>query len=237
MAWIFGSRALPEDEEQGSVSEVDVSGGLQMTAVIVLLFMALNFGQALGWADPLILLSVALGIIFFISFVFSERRKEKPLLDLDIFKNRLFSLSLVMSLLNFTVAMFASILLPFYLQDYRDYSPGTAGFIMMAYPVAMLLVSPIAGALADKIDKEVITFVGISGVVLSQIGYLLIRADSPQWWIIVVLLLQGASMGAFQSPNNALIMETVERKYLGIAGSVNSLIRNMAFVLGTSIAI
>lgn len=107
---------------------------------------------------------------------------------------------------------------------------------MMAYPMAMLLVSPIAGALADKIDKEVITFVGITGVVLSQIGYLLIRVDSPQWWVIAVLLLQGASMGAFQSPNNALIMETVERKYLGIAGSVNSLIRNMAFVLGTSIA-
>ena len=107
---------------------------------------------------------------------------------------------------------------------------------MMAYPAAMLIVSPIAGALADKIDKEVITFVGISGIVLSQIGYLLIRADSPQWWVIAILLLQGASMGAFQSPNNALIMETVERKYLGIAGSVNSLIRNMAFVLGTSVA-
>ncbi len=43
-------------------------------------------------------------------------------------------------------------------------------------------------------------------------------------------------MGIFQSPNNALIMETVDRKYLGIAGSVNSLARNMAFVLGTSLA-
>ncbi|MDT2574313.1 MFS transporter [Lactococcus petauri] len=236
LAWIFGSRALPEDEGQGSIKEVDLSGGLQMTAVIVLLFMALNFGQTLGWNNPLLLLGVALGFILFVSFIFTERRKEKPLLDLGIFKNRLFSLSLLMSLLNFTVAMFASILLPFYLQDYRDYAPGAAGFIMMAYPAAMLIVSPIAGALADKIDKEVITFVGISGIVLSQIGYLLIRADSPQWWVIAILLLQGASMGAFQSPNNALIMETVERKYLGIAGSVNSLIRNMAFVLGTSVA-
>lgn len=236
LAWIFGSRSLPEDDGHGAISDVDLSGGIQMTAVIVLLFMALNFGQALGWTNPFLLFSIVLGVCLFIGFIFTERRKEKPLLDLGIFKSKLFSLSLILSLLNFTVAMFSSILLPFYLQDYRDYVPGAAGFIMMAYPIAMLIVSPIAGALADKIDKEIITFVGITGIVLSQIGYLLIRADSPQWWVIVVLLLQGASMGAFQSPNNALIMETVERKYLGIAGSVNSLIRNMAFVLGTSVA-
>lgn len=71
---------------------------------------------------------------------------------------------------------------------------------------------------------------------MSQLGYLLINPHSEPWVIVVILLIQGMSMGIFQSPNNALIMETVERKYLGIAGSVNSLARNMAFVLGTSLA-
>lgn len=65
---------------------------------------------------------------------------------------------------------------------------------------------------------------------MSQLGYLLINPHSEPWVIVVILLIQGMSMGIFQSPNNALIMETVERKYLGIAGSVNSLARNMAFV-------
>ena len=132
--------------------------------------------------------------------------------------------------------MFSSILLPFYLQDYRSYAPGMAGFIMMAYPVAMLIFSPIAGTIADRVDKELITFVGITGIVVSQVGYLMITADSTASWVVGVLLIQGAAMGIFQSPNNALIMETVDRKYLGIAGSVNSLARNMAFVLGTSVA-
>ena len=77
LAWIFGSRALPEDEGQGSIKEVDLSGGLQMTAVIVLLFMALNFGQTLGWNNPLLLLGVALGFILLLAlFLRSAERKN-----------------------------------------------------------------------------------------------------------------------------------------------------------------
>lgn len=236
IAWIFGNRALPNDRGQGQISDVDLKGGSLMTAVIVLLFMALNFGMTLGWTNPIIIGAAILGILLFIAFIVVESRTAAPLLNLNIFKSKLFSLSLIMALLNFTVAMFSSILLPFYLQDYRSYSPGIAGLFMMCYPLAMLIFSPIAGTIADKMDKEIVTFVGISGIVLSQVGYLMINSQTPAWWVAVVLLLQGGSVGIFQSPNNALIMETVDRKYLGIAGSVNSLARNFAFVIGTSLA-
>lgn len=236
VAWIFGSKALPTEKTHGKWSDVDVAGGSQMTAVIVLLFLALNFGQTLGWTNPIIIIAVIVGIVLFVSFIMTEKRVAKPLLDLGIFKSKLFSLSIIMALLNFTVGMFSSILLPFYLQDYRAYGPGIAGLIMMAYPLAMLIFSPIAGSVADKMDKEIVTFVGISGIVLSQIGYLMINPHSAPWLVIMILFIQGMSMGIFQSPNNALIMSTVERKYLGIAGSVNSLARNVAFVLGTSLA-
>lgn len=236
IAWIFGSRALPKEMGHGKVSDVDFKGGSQMTAVIVLLFLALNFGQTLGWLNPLIIVFVVLGLILFVTFIITEKKVLKPLLDLGIFKSKLFSLSILMALLNFTVGMFSSILLPFYLQDYRAYGPGIAGIIMMAYPVAMLIFSPIAGSIADKMDKEIVTFVGISGIVLSQLGYLMINPKSTPWLVVGVLFVQGMSMGIFQSPNNALIMGTVERKYLGIAGSVNSLARNVAFVLGTTLA-
>lgn len=236
VAWIFGSRALPKETSHGKLSDVDFAGGLQMSLVIILLFLALNFGQNLGWTSPLILIAGGLGLILFMTFIFTEKKVEKPLLDLGIFKSKLFSMSIIMALFNFTVAMFGSILLPFYLQDFRAYAPGVAGLIMMAYPAAMLISSPLAGAAADKMDKEIVTFVGISGIVLSQIGYLLITPQSKPWLVLVILVIQGSSMGIFQSPNNALIMETVDRKYLGIAGSVNSLARNMAFVLGTSLA-
>jgi MFS family permease len=236
IAWIYGNKALPKDEAHGHWKDIDLFGGFQMTIVLVTIFMALNFAQLLGWTNPFILVAVAIAVIVFISFVLTEKRKSSPLLDLNIFKSKLFSISLIMALLNFTVAMFSSILLPFYLQDYRSYAPGLAGMIMMAYPVGMLIFAPISGWLSDQIDKELVTFIGICIIVVAQIGYLLINKNSSPYLVLGTLFVQGIAMGTFQSPNNALIMETVERKYLGISGSVNSLTRNVAFVLGTSLA-
>lgn len=181
LAWIFGNRALPTRNGQGQLSDIDLKGGALMSGVIILLFLALNFGMTLGWTNPLILIAVLLGILLFIAFIVTEKRSENPLLNLGIFKSKLFSLSLIMALFNFTVSMFASILLPFYLQDYRAFGPGIAGMFMMCYPLSMLIFSPIAGIIADKIDKELVTFIGISGIVISQIGYLMIHQTTPSW--------------------------------------------------------
>lgn len=236
VAWIYGNRALPKDESHGSIKDIDLIGGLQMMIVLVLIFVTLNFAQVIGWTNPIILIVALFAIIFFVTFVITEKRKTIPLLNLNIFKSKLLSISLFMALLNFTVAMFSSILLPFYLQDFKGFVPGFAGLIMMCYPVGMLIFSPISGWMSDRIDKELVTFIGICLIVVAQVGYLFINATSSPYMVAGILFIQGSAMGTFQSPNNALIMETVERNYLGIVGSVNSLIRNVAFVLGTSVA-
>lgn len=235
-AWIFGIHELPKDKVQGKWSDLDFRGGFLMATVIVLSFLSINFGAILGWSNPIIITALTISFILLIAFIIFERKTKTPLIDLTIFQSKLFSLSLVMSLLNFTVSMFSSILLPFYLEDYHGYEPGLSGIFMMCYPLAMLISSPIAGALGDKIDKEIVTFIGITGIVLSQVGYLMINYQTPSWWVAMVLLLQGCSVGIFQSPNNALIMSTVDKKHLGIAGSINSLVRNIAFILGTSLS-
>ena len=235
VAYLYGSRALPKEKGQGTVRDVDFVGSSEMFVCLVLLFLGINFGQIIGWGNPLIWGAFIGAIVFFILFVYTENRKENPLIDLGIFKTKLFTMSIITAMLNFTAGMFVSILLPFYLQDFRLLSPGVAGIIMMAYPALMLVSSPISGVLADRFNKEWITFIGISGIIFAQIGYLLINEHSSMLFVVVALALHGASVGFFQSPNNALIMSTVEKRYLGIAGSVNSLGRNIAFVLGTSL--
>ncbi len=61
-----------------------------MTSVIVLLFLALNFGQALGWTNPLIIIGALLGFILFGIFILTEKKVAQPLLDLGIFKSKYF---------------------------------------------------------------------------------------------------------------------------------------------------
>ncbi len=60
--------------------------------------------------------------------------------------------------------------------------------------------------------------------------------NSPLWLFVVTSLFYGVRMGLFQSPNNSVIMSSVDQQFLGIAGSVNSLARNFGMELGVSLS-
>jgi MFS family permease len=106
----------------------------------------------------------------------------------------------------------------------------------MIYPLILTVVAPISGALSDKIGSEILTFIGL---VLVSIGLLLMSTLNENSTILNLVLFTGTmsiGMGLFQSPNNSLIMSTVAKEQLGIAGSINALIRNLGMVCGIALA-
>jgi MFS family permease len=236
IAYLIGRKALPDDKGSGRVKDADLLGAMQLFLTVIAFFVVMSIGQAQGFLSLPVIFSFAVMLVLFVWFVYTEKTLEKPLLNLGIFRSKLFTMSVITSMTMFTAGSFVNILMPFYLQDYRVCAAGFAGLIMMAYPIGMFIFSPISGILSDKFDKEIIIFVAITGVLVVQIGYLLIGHETIFPMIVLVLFAHGASVGFFQSPNNALIMSTVEMKFLGIAGSVNALGRNLGFVLGTTFA-
>ena len=107
---------------------------------------------------------------------------------------------------------------------------------MMVSPIVLSVVAPYSGYLSDKTGSEVLTLIGLA---LTGLGLLLISSlneTSSFFLIIAFIAVMSAGNGMFQSPNNSLVMSTVTKDKLGIAGSVNALIRNLGMVIGTSLA-
>ena len=105
----------------------------------------------------------------------------------------------------------------------------------MLNPVFLSFVSPLSGHLSDKIGSEILTFIGL---VLISIGMLFmagLNEHSGLLHIMVLIAIMSIGMGLFQSPNTSLIMSTVSRDKLGIAGSINALIRNLGMVCGIAL--
>ena len=108
--------------------------------------------------------------------------------------------------------------------------------IMMVYPLILTAVAPLSGHLSDKIGSEVLTFFGL---LLGSIGLFLmatIGTNSSLLYLIIIIGIMSVGMGMFQSPNNSLVMSTVSRDKLGVAGSINALIRNVGMVCGIALA-
>lgn len=234
-AFIMGIKVLPKDEEVTD-TKFDIKGAILFLISIISLFSALLAGEQIGFLKPVILLSFGVAAISFILFIRIEGRVESPLLQLSIFRNKLFSLSIFCGFLLFVCMSCSNIILPFYFQDIIKMTPWLTGIYLISYPLILLVVSPVSGYLSDKTGSEMLTFVGLS---IFSIGCFLMATINQTFnpiKIILFISLMAVGNGMFQSPNNALVMSTVPRSRLGIAGSINALVRNLGLVIGVSVS-
>lgn len=231
---ILGTKVLPKVE---STSEkIDIKGAVLFFAAIIFLFSSLTFGQEAGYSNPFIIAGFILSIISFISFLTLESKSKNPLLQLEIFKNSLFSLSLLCAFVSFVCLSASGILIPFYLQDTLKLTPMVAGFIMMVQPLIVTILSPFSGDLSDKAGSEIITLLGL---IFTSIGFLLmsfLNQKSSITFVIGFVSVIALGNALFQPSNNSLIMSSVPKNKLGIAGSVNSLTRNLGQIFGVTLA-
>ncbi len=235
-ALYFAVKRLPKNHEKKPQGKMDMVGAILFILTIVPLFTALNEGVRLGFTHPFILLGLAVAIVSFIIFLLIERKKKNPLLQLQIFKNKLFSLSIFCGYVTFVAIFCNNIILPFYLQNAMSYSPLQTGLILMIYPLILTVVAPTSGHLSDKIGSEVLTFIGLVLVSISLLFMATLNETSSLPILILFLCFMSLGMGLFQSPNNSLVMSTVPRDKLGIAGSINALVRNLGMVCGIVLA-
>jgi EmrB/QacA subfamily drug resistance transporter len=235
LALMLGAKILPTSDKY-TKEKFDIKGAILIIIVILMLFGSLIRGEDLGYTNPFIIGALVIALLSLVIFIKVERKRSAPLLQLEIFKNMLFSLSLLCAFISFVAISCANIIQPFYLQNVMNLSPAVTGLILMAFPMILAVVAPISGYLSDIIGSEILTFLGLT---LTSIGLFLmstLNQYSNILNLVIFVVIMSLGNGLFQSPNTSLIMSTVTSNRLGIAGSVNALVRNLGMVFGISMA-
>lgn len=232
---LLGKFVLPKDFSMDRM-KIDYKGFLLFTLFIFSFFAAIFIGQEIGFGKPVILGLFALALVSIAAFIRLELKLPNPLLSLRLFKNMDFSVSLFTAFLIFVVMFFFNVIAPFYLQNARGLAPNTAGYILMVFPILQVFVAPIAGGVSDKIGPELLTLLGLLLMSAGQLGFVITQEHTPLWIFMIFIALMGIGNGMFQAPNNTIVMSTVEKQDLGIAGGLNALARNFGMVSGISLA-
>ncbi len=179
------------------------------------------------------MLMVILGIIGFISFVIWELRVEQPVLDMKLFfKNRMFAFSNLAALISYMSIFSVVFLLSLYLQFIKGFDPKVVGLILVVQTVFMVIMSPIAGRLSDKIEPRKLATLGMAIITIGLLIFALITAETSLYVIILGLAILGTGIGLFSAPNTNAIMGSVERKYFGVASATVSTMRLIGQTLG-----
>jgi len=235
IALILAQKALPRFAKKES-EKADIKGAALYFSTVVLFFLGLNVIEHTGYLHPVSLICFTGVILTLTGFIRIEKKSDSPLLDFKIFNNSLFTLSIFCGFCSFVALGCSNIIQPFYLQNTLRLSPSICGLVLIVYPLVLSVVSPVSGYLSDKIGSEFLTFLGLSLLSLSFFLMADLHEHSQLSSFVIFLIIMSVGNGMFQSPNNALVMSTVDKNKLGIAGSFNSFARNLGLVLGTSIS-
>ena len=232
---IISEKFLPKDIIKSGKS-VDITGFSLFAVFIMTFFGAIFIGQEMGFSALLSLILFALALISFVTFIRIEKRISHPLITFSIFKNKIFTVSLITAVLIFASNFFVNVVIPFYLQNSRGLPANQAGLLMMVFPLLMVVGSPISGYLTDKIGTKLLTFSGLVLLSITSLMYMFLNQGTPIWYYILATAIMGLGNALFQSPNNTTVMSSVSKEDLGVAGSMNSFARNLGMVLGIALA-
>ena len=232
--WI-AERFIPCQSERSNQS-FDLGGaGLLLVSLIVIL-LPLSLVEKLGWKNPMLLTSFGIGLCFIIIFILFERRTVNPLLELDLFHNRLFSLGTLSTLLSFMAQFTIVLVVPFYLLDLQGLSPTQAGMLFLPMPITIILVAPLSGILSDQMDSRYISSAGMGMMTLGMWQLSNLTANSNNIVLTIALITAGLGHGLFHTSNNSAVMGSVTKRKRGVASGMLAMMRNIGMILGIGIS-
>ena len=180
---------------------------------------------------------IAAGILGALIFARYEMRIPFPVLDIKLLtKNRIFALSNLAALINYSATYAVTFLLSLDLQYTKGFTPEYAGFVLVAQPVVQALVSPIAGRLSDRIEPRIVASAGMTLTAIGLFLLIFLTEETSLMYLVFTLLVLGAGFGLFSSPNTNAIMSSVDKRFYGVASGMNGTMRLLGQMLSMGIA-
>jgi EmrB/QacA subfamily drug resistance transporter len=229
---------LREIVELEKGQKLDVAGNATFFVGLTGLLVALTLGGIEGWETPLVVGGFLAAAVFLPAFLLVEHKAKVPMLNLAMFKSRIFAFGNISAFMN-SIAQFAVMFMfVFFFIGVRGYDHLMAGISLMPLAGTMFIASPISGWFADRMSARVISTLGMLITAAGLIGMAtLIGVNTPYWEIALLMVIVGAGSGIFNSPNTRAIMNSVRPDQRGVASGTRALLANTGGVLSIALAI
>ena len=235
LLFLFALKYMKIPETTPKRLEMDWPGSLTLIVFVTSLLM---FCSELADGNHLTTLLIygSISILSIAAFIVRESRYEKPLLDLSVFKNKLFTLAIVsMMLFNMAIAA-ANFIGPFYLQGAMNYNPSQVGLLFLMVPLLMVGASPLGGWIYDKHHQK---YAAASAVLIAAFAFFLMAYAFFKMNLVLTVLsfaLWGVGRGLYNGPNGTETMSALPPQNAATASSVMFTTGSLAMAIGISLA-
>ncbi|HLH14437.1 MAG TPA: MFS transporter [Solirubrobacteraceae bacterium] len=228
-AW--GALVLRELAKPDSIRGYDVLGTTAFVIGLTGLVLGVSKGGLSGWDNTVVIAGLSAAVVLLPLWVAVERRSRAPMLDLTIFRSRLFAAASGAAFINGLARFALMFLFVFYFQGAQGDSPIDAGIKLIPLAAGMLVASPLAGVYADRHGSRALAALGMLVSAGGLAGMTTLQTHSPYSHSALWLALVGIGSGMFNSPNTAAMMGVVPSYRRGVAAGARTLLQNTGAVL------
>ena len=221
------------DEQQG---RFDVLGSILSAVAVGALVLAVHEGPEHGWTEPLTVAGLAVGLAAGGWFAVWELRREHPLLDLRVFRNRSLAMGSFVLLVLFALLMGLFLVIVQFLQAALGYSAIKASLGLLPMAVLMMPLSAVAPRIATKVGFRTM-FVGGMALVAGGLALMaaLVSVDGGYVSVLPGLLVLAVGVGLAQTPATSAITGSLPTEEQGVASALNDTVREFGGALGIAL--
>ncbi|WP_433828149.1 DHA2 family efflux MFS transporter permease subunit [Actinoplanes sp. CA-015351] len=233
--WVT-ARHVPESRDESASRHIDVAGVLLAAIGLGGLTYGFTAWPEHGPGAPVVILSLAAGVLGLIAFVLVERREKDPMLPIRIFQNRAFSGANLVTFLVYTANGGVFFLFVLNLQVVADFPAIAAGLALLPLTLLLLVLSAPAGTLGQRIGPRIPMTAGpliCAGalVLMSSIG----PGASYLTDVLPAVVIFGLGLALLVAPLTATALSALDDAYAGIASGVNNAVARSAGLLAVAI--
>jgi MFS family permease len=187
-------------------------------------------------SDLLLWVWFFLSLFSFGLFIIAEIRSPSPLVDLKLFRRRLFVSSLGASFLSFWMGAAHTFVIPFFLQNILEFSPSKTGMLIFPVALTVMVTAPLAGKFSDRVGVRIPATIGLAITSLTVFSFTLLKPGAEDLDILWRQIVLGIGISLFNPANNSAIIGSLPRERVGLASSFLALARNLGMVMGVAFA-
>jgi len=226
---------IPESRNPKSTA-VDWWGALTATVALAGLVYGFIESSKLGWRNPLVIGSLALGLACLFGFVAVEQRAKSPLVPPTLFKSRAFTGANLLTLLLYSALGIFFFLFPLNLIQVQGYSATATGAAAMPMILFLFFLSRWSGGLVSRFGARTPLVVG---PLIVTVGFLLFAVFAPggSYWktLMPAFSVLGFGMAITIAPLTTVVMGSVDRGYAGTASGINNAVARVGGVLAVAV--
>lgn len=220
-------RHVPESRDPAAHGPPDFAGA--SLAALSLGLFAVGLTQGQGTVDAYDAASIAGGALLLVVFIVRERTAASPMLPLEVFANREFSVANAYTLLVYAALGGSLFFIPFDLQSVQGYSPEAAGAALLPFIAIMFLLSRWSGGLVARIGGRLPLVGGALVAAAGFVGFGIAGLDRPYWTsFFPAACLLGLGGALFVAPLTTTVMSSAGDEHAGVASGINNAVSRVA---------